>query len=147
MAWHWKKWLKQKPSPKIYYCFSKFKIARWQALDFMEFFLTRYIHVLDELWCGRMRSIHKMCMVTLWKSVFFFVCNKVEDFNDRNSIISRKLLKQGFLYHKLRKTFAKFYNRHFDLVEQFNSSMIKLIEKGTSHPHFYGDFLKKIKKK
>jgi len=41
---------------------------------------------------------------------FARVCNKVEDFNDRNSIISRKLLKQGFLYHKLRKTFAKFYN-------------------------------------
>jgi len=59
---------------------------------------------------------------------------------------SRKLLKQGFLYHKLRKTFAKFYNRHFDLVEQFNSTLIKLIEKGISHPHFYGDFLKKIKK-
>jgi len=68
-------------------------------------------------------------------------------FNDRNSIInSRKHLKQGFLYYKLRKTFAKFYNRHFDLVEQFNSSLINLIEGGISHPHFYGDFLKKIKK-
>jgi len=31
---------------------------------------------------------------------FARVCNKIEDFNDRNSIISRKLLKQGFLYHK-----------------------------------------------
>ena len=31
-----------------------------------------------------------------------------------------KPLKQGFLYHKLMKTFAKFYNRHFDLVKQFN---------------------------
>jgi len=50
-------------------------------------------------------------------------------------------LKQGFLYHKIRKTFAKFYNRHFDLVEQFNSSLIKFIEEGISHPHFYGDFL------
>ena len=49
---------------------------------------------------------------------FATVCNKVEilkDFNDRNSIISKKkLLKQGLLYHKLRKTIAKFYNRHFD---------------------------------
>jgi len=45
---------------------------------------------------------------------FARVCNKVDEFNDRNSIISRKLLKQGFLYHKLRKTFAKFYNRYFD---------------------------------
>jgi len=39
---------------------------------------------------------------------FARVCNKVEDFNDRNSILSRKLLKQVFLYHKLRKTFPKF---------------------------------------
>ena len=59
---------------------------------------------------------------------------------------SRKLLKQGFLYHKLRKTFAKFYNRHFDLVEQFNYSLIHLIEGCISHPHFNRDFLKKIKK-
>jgi len=77
---------------------------------------------------------------------FARVCNKVEDFNDRNSIISRKLWKQVFLYHKLRKTFAKFYNRHFDLVEPFIYSLINLIEGGISHSNFYGDFLKKIKK-
>jgi len=77
---------------------------------------------------------------------FARVCNKVEDVNDRNSIISRKLSKQGFLFHKLRKTFAKLYNRHFDLVEQFNSSLINLIEGGITHPHFCGDFLKKILK-
>jgi len=79
---------------------------------------------------------------------FARVCNKVGDFNfnESNSIISRKLLKQGFLYHKLRKTFAKFYNRHFDLVQQFNSSLIQFIEWGISHPHFYRDFFKKIKK-
>jgi len=77
---------------------------------------------------------------------FARVCNKVEDFNDRNSIFSRKLLKQGFLFHKPRKTFAKLYNRHFDLVEQFNSFLINLIEGGISHPHFCGEFLKKIKK-
>jgi len=46
------------------------------------------------------------------------VCNKVEDFNDRNSIISGKLLEHCFLYHKLRESFAKFYNRHFDLVKR-----------------------------
>jgi len=31
---------------------------------------------------------------------FARVCNRVEDLNERNSIMSRKLLKQGFLYHK-----------------------------------------------
>ena len=60
--------------------------------------------------------------------------------------MSRKLLKQGFLYHKLRKTFGKFYNRHFDLVKQINSYLINLIEGGIWHPHVYGDFPTKIKK-
>jgi len=75
---------------------------------------------------------------------FARVCNKVKYFNDRNFIISRKVLKQGFLYHKIRKTFAECYNRHFDLVK--NSALINLIEGGISHPHFYRDFLKKINK-
>ena len=42
--------------------------------------------------------------------------------------MSRQLLKQGFLYHKLRQTFENFYNRHFDLVDPFISSLINLIE-------------------
>jgi len=60
---------------------------------------------------------------------FAKVCNKVEDFNDRNSIMSRKLLKQDFLYHKLMKTFDKFYNRQFYLVKHFYSSLINLMKK------------------
>jgi len=59
---------------------------------------------------------------------FARLCNRVDDFHEQNSIMSRKLLKQGFLYHKLRKAFGKFYNRHFDLVKQFNSSLNNLIE-------------------
>jgi len=37
-------------------------------------------------------------------------------------------------------------NWALSVIEQFNSSLIKLIEKGISHQHFHGDFLKKIKK-
>ena len=32
----------------------------------------------------------------------------VADFNTRNKLLTQKLLKQGYLYHKLRKTFSKF---------------------------------------
>jgi len=77
---------------------------------------------------------------------FARVCNRVEDFNERNSFMSCKLLKQGFLYHKLRKTFGKFYNRHFDLVKQFHSSLINLIE-GVYRIHFsMGISSKRLKK-
>ena len=33
----------------------------------------------------------------------------VADFNTRNKLLTLKLLKQGYRYHKLRKTFSKFY--------------------------------------
>ena len=33
----------------------------------------------------------------------------VADFNTRNKLLTQKLLKQGYWYHKLGKTFSKFY--------------------------------------
>ena len=33
----------------------------------------------------------------------------VANFNTRNTLLTQKLLKQGYQYHKLRKTFSKFY--------------------------------------
>ena len=33
----------------------------------------------------------------------------VADFNTCNKLLTQKLLKQGYRYHKLRKTFSKFY--------------------------------------
>ena len=36
----------------------------------------------------------------------------VADFNTRNELLTQKLLKQGYQYHKLRKTFSKFYRRY-----------------------------------
>ena len=38
----------------------------------------------------------------------------VADFNSRNELLTQKLLKQGYRYHKLRKTFSKFYTRYYD---------------------------------
>ena len=44
----------------------------------------------------------------------------VADFNTRNKLLSQKLLKQGYLYHKLLKTFSKFYRRYYDLISKFH---------------------------
>ena len=47
---------------------------------------------------------------------FARVCSHVDDFNNRNKCLTAKRLKQGYRYHKLRKTFSKFYRRHYELV-------------------------------
>ena len=38
----------------------------------------------------------------------------VAHFNTLIKFVTHKLLKQGYRYHKLRKTFSKFYRRYYD---------------------------------
>ena len=44
---------------------------------------------------------------------FARVSSHVDYFNTRNKVLTAKLLRQGYRYHKLRKAFSKFYRRHF----------------------------------
>ena len=71
---------------------------------------------------------------------FARVCNHVTDFNARNKCLTAKLLQQGYRYHKLRKTFSKFYRRHYELNSKYNVGLKTLLSKGLSEPEFYGDF-------
>ena len=68
------------------------------------------------------------------------------DFNTRNKFLTQKLLKQGYRYHKLRKTFSKFYRRYFDLISKFQVGLKSLLRQGLSEPDFYGDLVYKLKK-
>ena len=43
----------------------------------------------------------------------------VTHFNTWNKLLTLKLLKQGYRYHKLRKTFSKSYRRYYDLISKF----------------------------
>ena len=74
------------------------------------------------------------------------VSSHVVDFNARNKSLTAKLLQQGYRYHKLRKTFSKFYRRHYELVSKFNVGLKTLLHQGLSEPEFYGDLVYKFKK-
>ena len=69
-----------------------------------------------------------------------------DDFNTRNKVLTAKLLRQGYRYHKLRKSFSKFYRRHFDLVSKYNVGLKTLLLQGLSEPEFYGDLVYKLRK-
>ena len=47
---------------------------------------------------------------------FARVCSHVDDFNTLNKVLTAKVLKQRYRYHKFRKAFSKLYRRHFDLM-------------------------------
>ena len=67
-------------------------------------------------------------------------------FNARNKCLTAKLLQQGYRYHKLRKTFSKFYRRHYELISKYNVGLKTLLSEGLSEPEFYGDLVYKFKK-
>ena len=69
----------------------------------------------------------------------------VADFNTRNKLLTQKLLKQGYRYHKLRKTFSKFYRRYYDLISKFQIGLESLLCQGVSELEFYGDLHMHIK--
>ena len=77
---------------------------------------------------------------------FARVSSHVVDFNARNKRLTAKLLQQGYRYHTLRKTFSKFYRRHYELVSKFNVGLKTLLHQGLSEPEFYGDLVYKFKK-
>ena len=72
------------------------------------------------------------------------------DFNNRNKLLTAKLLKQGYRYHKLRKAFSKCYRRNFELIEKYHVSLKKTYattcQQGICNPEFYGDLVYKFKK-
>ena len=61
-------------------------------------------------------------------------------------ILTAKLLKQGYRYHKFRKAFSKFYRRHSELIVKYNIELKTLLQQGISEPIFYGELVYKFKR-
>ena len=74
-------------------------------------------------------------------------CTSVFDFHSKNLQITSKLLSQGYIYHKLRKTFGKFFRSYSELLSKFGAiAFQEYVTKGISHPVFYGDLVYKLRR-
>ena len=69
---------------------------------------------------------------------FSRTCSSVGDFYSRNLILTEELLKQGYRFHKLRRTFSKLYNRNLHLISKYDCNLKALLRQGISHTTFYG---------
>ena len=74
------------------------------------------------------------------------MCSNVDDFSNRNLFLTAKLLKQIFIYHKIRKAFYKFYQRHSELIVKSNIGLNTPLQQSISEPIFYGDLVYKFKR-
>ena len=65
----------------------------------------------------------------------------------QNLQITSKLLTQGYRYHKLRKTFGKFFRSYSDLLSKFGDiSFQENVSEGIFHPVFYGHLVYKLRR-
>ena len=66
---------------------------------------------------------------------------------DKNLQITSKLLTQGYRYHKLRKTFGKFFRSYSELLSKFGETSFQdYVSQGIAHPVFYGDLVYKLRR-
>ena len=73
-------------------------------------------------------------------------CTSVLDFHSKNLQITSKLLTQGYRYHKLRKTFGKFFRSYSELLSKFGDiSFQEYVFKGSSLSVVYGDLVYKLR--
>ena len=74
-------------------------------------------------------------------------CTSVFDFHSKNLQITSKLLTQGYRYHKLRRTFGKFFRSYTELLSKFGEiSFQEHISKRITHPVSYDDLVYKLRR-
>ena len=61
-------------------------------------------------------------------------------------VITAKLIKQSYRYHKLRKAVSKFYRRHFKMIEKHHISLKTLTRQSISILEAYGGIVYKFKR-
>ena len=72
-------------------------------------------------------------------------CTSVLDFHSKNLQFFSKLLTQGYRYHKLRKTFGKFFRSYSELLSKFDDiSLQEYLSNRITYPVFYGDLVYKL---
>ena len=90
---------------------------------------------------GRGSPWKHFCQVIM-KSVQWFLTRRFFKFK----ALTAKLLRQGYLYFKLRKAFSKFYRRHSALLEKYSISLKTLLQQGISEPELYSDLVYRFRK-
>ena len=92
--------------------------------------------------CYTAVSCQPILMHSVYKNSAVYLSGARVRFFNRYAIWVPRLYR----YHKLRKTFSKFYRRHFELIEKYHVSLEKLMQQGICNPEFYGNLVYKFKK-
>ena len=86
--------------------------------------------------------IYRSKLFRVTTSPLFYLTNTI--YTKRR--LTAKLLRQGYRYFKLRKTFSKFYRRRSALLKKYSVSLKTLLQQGILESEFYGDLVYRFRK-
>ena len=127
LYWNWKKG--SEICQNVAYV--KFNEYRWYFLPLQIWFMLRGDYLCKEmirsLLHSKSRCVHEYEQLIVFR---FYI-----------------EITQGYRYHKLRKTFGKFFRSYSELLSKFGDmSFQEYLSKGISHPVFYGDLVYKLRR-
>ena len=105
------------------------------------------IHVVNFPWLSGGNPGLPLYGIYISQLVRFARCfTSIFDFHSKNLQITSKLLTQGYRYHKLRKTFGKFFRSNSEHLSKLGAiSFQEYVSKYITHPVFYGDLVFKLR--
>ena len=105
----------------------------YDKLDEFDFEIVNFPYLDDDLPRSTSYGIY------ISQLQFSRASSHVADFNTRIKFLTQKLLKQGYRYHRVSKTFSKFYRLYYILISKFHVGLKSLLCQGLSEPEFYGN--------
>ena len=77
-------------------------------------------------------------MVYIFLSLYvLLICVLMLMTTTKKLILTAKLLKQGYRFHKIRKAFSKFYHRHSEVPVKYNIELKTLMQQGIPDQNLY----------
>ena len=91
----------------------------WHWYSYHRLRQTRCIRISYRQFPWLSGDVPRLPPYCVYVSQFARCCTSVSDLNSKNLQLTSKLLTQGYRYHKLRKTFGRFFRSYSDLLYKF----------------------------
>ena len=102
--------------------------------DYFNFVIVIYPHLDEDVPRATSYGVYISQLIR-----FARACSSLLDFHIRKHTITERLLKQGYRYNTLRKSFSKFYYRNLPLISKYRCTLRSHLRQRIFHPVFYDD--------
>lgn len=103
----------------------QFRTTIYDKRDDFNFKIVNFPHLDSNIPAGPSYGIYISQLVRIGR-----ICDTYEEFVKRNLLITTRLIKQGFRYGRLVRSFKKFFVRYVHLVDRYGVCLKRHVSEG-----------------